>query len=338
MGLLTNQSPVSRSRSFGSGSPSVTIDTSKFFFYSNSPETLGTEDLADNGKYLNIASVNGTGQIYTWHRNGTGTTMKNCILVYNPNSYAVKVTVETYALTNYSYVGPDSAAWETYFRETQSTSITVAARGYGNLFLRNIAAGYTFGIIARVKITNVSTGANAGVTLYDLAYISNSGGGTSLAEKEGDTKARGKGAGYVVNITFPTMSPDAGGYYGYILGKTTDSMSGADCVPITDPETGVATLLAGAYGEVLKIRIPIKNSTGAARKFRIYIGSIGGAACPFAYYGGAFARYSSTNAAGTYIDVIETDTIANGSTSIIEFTTVVTAVASTPYIIGVRSM
>lgn len=336
--LLTGQSAISRTRSFGSGTPSVSIDTSKFFFYSNNPETFTANDLADSGKYFNIASVSGTGQIYTWHRNRSGSTIKNCILIYNPNSYSVKVTVETYALTNYEIVAPDDPAWKTYFRETQTTSVTVAANSYGNLFSRSILNGYTFGIIARVKITNANNGANAGVTLYDLGYISNSGGATSLADIEGTSKARGKGAGYVVSIIFPTIAPSTSTHCGYTLGKITDSMSGADCVPITDPETKVATPLAGAYGEVLKVKVPIQNTTGSARKFRIYIGSIGGASFPFVYYNGAFAQYPNRVEPETYVDVIETDTIANGSTTTIEFTTVVTAVASTPYVIGVRAM
>lgn len=340
--LLKSQTAVSRTPARLTASASnVTLNKSEFLFYSNNPETLDSADLADNGKYLNMASVSGNGQVYIWHANKTGQTIKHCVLVYNPNSYAVRINVTNYGLTNTSNTGAsDAVAWEKYYNG-QSTSLTVAAGGYGNLFLSSVPNNYNFGVVARLNIVKSGTSTAAGVTLYDLAYVSNSSGATGFATAESyaaTKRTRGKGAGYYTVITFPTVSPTNADGVGYTIAASNDSFSGADCSVITDGSGQASGVLEGAYGQQYNITIPIKNTTGSACKFRIYIGSRGGYAFPFVNFAGGIAKYTSAISSMQYVDVIETDTIASGSTASINFSTVVTAMAATPYFIGVRTV
>lgn len=342
--LLTNQEAVQRTLTPLSPSPGFTgtaeLNTSEFFFYSNSPETLDSSDLADNGKFLNRVSVTGRGQIYTWHHNNVGRTIKNSILIYDSNSFPVKVSVSNYGKTNTSNTGaPDVDAWKSYYDGT-STSVTVAAGGYGNLFLTDIPNRNNFGIIARVNVTNSNTSAAATVTMFDLAYISNSGGGTAFATPDpaSSKRLRGLGKGFYAYLQFPTLTPTNTTGCGITIAAKTDFFSGDDCSYITDPSGAFSDLLAGAYGQQYNITVPIKNTTGTTRKFRIFIGSRGGNCFPFVNFGNGIASYKSAAAALHYRDVIETDSIGNGATTSISFSTVVTALASTPYLIGARTI
>lgn len=340
--LLTDQSAVARTPNrLTASSSNAVINTSEFLFYSNNPETLDSSDLADNGRYLNMANVTGNGQIYIWHANQTGQTIKHCILIYNPNNYAVTVTATNYGLTNTSNTGAsDAEAWEDYYNG-QSTSVTVAAGSYGNLFLSTVYNNRNFGIVARVKIVKNGTTTASSVTLYDLAYTTNSGGAQSIATAESysDTKRpRGKGNGYYTALTFPVVTPTDTNGVGYTFGSSTDSFSGADIVYITDGSGQASGLLEGAYGQQFYITIPIKNTTNTARKFRIYIGSRGGYAFPFVNFAGSIAKYTSRIASMNYVDIIETDTIASGNTVNISFSTVITAMASAPYFVGIRTI
>lgn len=342
--LLTSQSAVSRSLTPltpGSGiSGTASLNTSEFFFYSNSPETLDTSDMADSGKFLNRVDVTGNGQIYTWHHNNVGKTIKACILIYNFNSFPVKVSVTNYGVTNTSNTGlPDVAAWQDYYKG-KSTSITVAAGGYGNLFLTSIPNGNNYGFVARVSVTNSNTSAAATVTMFDLAYITDSSSASAFATADpaSTKRRRGLGKGFYATLKFPTLSPTNTNGCGITIASDTDFFSGADCSDIVDPSGAVSGYLAGAYGQQFSVTIPIKNTTGTARKFRIFIGSRGGNSFPFVSFGSGIASYTTAAAAFTYRDVIETDTIANGASASVTFSTVVTALASTPYLIGARTI
>ena len=79
--ILRNQTQVARTGiSYPTTGGSVYLNPNEFFFYSNNQEKIQTKDLADSGKFLNRVSVGGTGQVYTWHANGCGRTIKSCIL------------------------------------------------------------------------------------------------------------------------------------------------------------------------------------------------------------------------------------------------------------------
>lgn len=339
--LLRNQTGVSRTPTILTASSSnVYINQNEYLFYSNSPETLDANDMADNTKFLNKVSVSGNGQVYTWHANGTGRTINNCILIYNPNNYDVTLQVTNYGLTNDSTKSlPDANAWEKYYNG-QNTSVTVAAGGYGNLFLRSIASGNHFGIVARINIVKKGTTNSASVVLYDLAYFSNSGNAQYFATADpADTKrARGKGNGFYVTIDLPTVAPTNTNGVGYSIAAASDAFGGVDCAYITDPSGSTSGRFQGAYGQQFQITIPIKNNTGTARKFRIYIGSRGGDAFPFVYFAKGIVKYNDRMTYYVYKDVIETDVIPNGSTIPVTFSTVVTAMAATPYFIGVRTV
>ena len=344
--LLTNHTGVVRNVTINAGnSNDVSLNQNEFFFYSNSPETLDMSDIADNGKFLNRVNVSGTGQIYTWHNNNTGSAIKNCILIYNPNSYAVQVNVTNYGLTNGG--GSDTAAWENYYNG-QNTTVTVAAGGYNNLFLRTIADGNNFGVVARATIVRSGTSTPASVTLMDLAYINDSGSASSFADEDPTStkRARGLGSGFYTSITFPTLIPTSSNCVGCTIASKEvvgvdntydDSFSGADCSYITDPSNKTTGPLQGGFGQQYYITIPIKNTTGITRKFRIVIGSRGGQHYPFVNFAGGIA-YSGPYDYTKYVDVIETDMIADGSTTTISFSTVIPAMSNTPYYIGVRAV
>lgn len=348
--LLKNQGAKSRNPQILQGNESnVYINKNEYFFYSNNPEALYSQHMADNGKYLNCVTVSGNGQIYTWHSNQTGQSIKNCILIYNPNSYAVQVKVTNYGLTDdATQTHSDADAWESYYNG-QNTSVTVAAGGFANLFLRTIGNNHHFGIVARANIVRSGTSTSASVTLYDLAYFTNSGSANSFATAEPLSKkrARGKGSGFYTTIQFPQLSPTNTDGVGYTIASKyvaavpdtyNDSFNGVDCSYITDPSGSTTGYLQGAFGQQFQITIPIKNTTGVARKFRIIIGSRGGKAFPFVNYNGGFAKYDPAIDKMTYVDVIETDTIPNNGMTTITFSTLVTAMSSSPYFIGVRTI
>lgn len=70
--LLKNQGSVKRYPTRVNGG-SVSFNTNEFLFISDSPETLDSSDLADNGCWLNrVENLRGTGQICVWHENKVG--------------------------------------------------------------------------------------------------------------------------------------------------------------------------------------------------------------------------------------------------------------------------
>lgn len=337
--LLRNQTQEERPNiSYPTSGGSVYLNPNEFFFYSNNPETLDTNDLADNGKFLNRVSVGGVGQVYTWHANGCGKTIKSCILIYNPNSYDVTINVTHYGLTNTSNNSlPDSAAWQSYYNG-KSTSITVAANGYGNLFPQTIGSNCNYGVVARVNIVRRGSTTPATVTMFDLAYASKSDTATAFAAAEQNTRRRGKGVGFYASVAFPTVSPTTTSGIGFRIAASSDFFSGKDCSYITDPSNAASGILEGAYGQQFYVTIPVSNATGTTRKFRIYIGSNGGYCFPFVSFNNSIVCYTTCKKDRKmyYTDVIETDNIAPGKTESVSFSTVVTAMAATPYVIGAR--
>ena len=342
--LLTNlrrEDAVSRSPQLLTNEGSASINTNEFFFYSNSPESFNAEALADRGKFLNsVSNLSGTGQIYTWHRNKTNSSIKNCLLFYNPNSYQVTVNVTNYGLTSISE-GTDLNAWKDYY-DGNSTSLTIAAGGYANMFLRTIPNNYCFGIVARATIVRSGTSTPAGVTIWDLAYIDSSKSGNAagfadLHDPEDEDRNRGSGTGFYTTINAPTLSPaNSTNGVGFTIGANTDTFNGNDCSYITDPSGKTSGRLAGAYGQQFYVNLPIHNSSSSAKTYRIFIGSTGGGSFPFVYLNGSIAKLTGNAIdAFKYIDVIE-ETVPANQTKTVSFSTVVAAMASTPYVIGAR--
>ncbi len=336
--LLTGQTGVSRSPQILTSGGSAGLNTNEFFFYSNSPETLDSTDLADAGCFLNkVTNLQGTGQIYTWHENGVGSTIKNCILVYNPNNYDIKINITNQGLTLNNNWGSDADAWASYYSGT-SSSLTVSSNSYGNLFLRDIPNGYCFGIVARITVVKNGTTTPAPVTLWDLVYTSNSGGGSAFATADPTStlRARGKGAGFYTTVTCPSITPLDTNGIGITLGASSDTFLGNDCSTITDPSGSTSGKLQGAYGQQFSVTVPIKNSSSTSKTYRIFIGSIGGGSYPFVNYAGTTVKYTSKVTAFKFVDVLEQVVPANTTTNV-TFSMVITAMASTPYVVGVRT-
>ncbi|MGG0824246.1 hypothetical protein ABE099_15385 [Paenibacillus turicensis] len=315
-----------------------------FFFYSNNPESVAKTALADNGYFLNRAPVKGTGQIYTWHSNKTGSAISNCILIHNPNAFPVKVSSSNYGLTKFAGVQPDSNAWLSFWNTSMSSPITVTIQpgGYGNIFLQNqIPNNGVFGIIARVSVTNAQNNTDASVTFWDLAYISNSGNGNAAATVDGSNRVRGIGQGGYWNTTkFDALaSTDSKGKY-YTLAAAGDTFNGVDVPWVADYSGGASGGVLGNYGQQINITLPIRNTSSSSRKFQIFIGSSGGSLFPCFYYKGIGYRYSPYNQWGNVpgwygLDILELE--VGGSSTVSEsFQVVVPAVSSTPLAIGAR--
>lgn len=339
--LLKNQPGYARSVTRVSGG-SASLNTNEFFFYSNSPEQLDSSDMADSTKFLNrVDGLKGVGQIYVWHENKVGKTINKCILVYNPNSFPIKVNITNSGLTDLSSPGPEAAAWANYHKGVSLPSVQVNANGYANLFLGSVANGHTYGIVARINITKTDGAAitGSGATLWDLAYLNDSGSATGFAaaDPSGTMRARGNGAGFYTTISAPTLSPTNTNGVGFWLGANDDNFGGADCSYITDPSGSTSGKLQGAYGQQLNITIPIKNTFSTTKTFRVMIGSLGGMCCPFAYYNGDTAYYNTLTPTGKYIDVLEIS-IATNTTFSVNFTMVVPACTDTSYLVGARTV
>ncbi|WP_028562576.1 hypothetical protein [Paenibacillus pinihumi] len=343
--VINNSSPFL----FGYDSPAprgtgTTSLSGGFFFYSNNPESVLNTATADSGYYLNRAPVKGTGQIYTWHSNKTGSALTNCILIHNPNAFPVRITSSNYGTTKYAGVQPDSNAWLSFWNTSMNSplSVTVQPGGYGNIFLQGqIPHGGVFGIIARVSVKNANDNSDASVTLWDLAYISNSGNGNAAAAVDGTNRVRGIGQGGYWNTTvFNALSPtDSKGRY-YTLAAAGDTFNGTD-VPWVADYSGLASGgVLGNYGQQINVTLPIYNNSNSYRKYRIFIGSTGGSLFPCLYYNGIGYRYSPTNEWGNIsgwygLDILKVG--VNGNSTVSEsFQVVVPAVSSAPLAIGAR--
>jgi hypothetical protein len=278
--------------------------------------------------------------VYTWHQNNSGYTLTSVLLIYNYNSYTIKVSAPNYGLTNGT--DSDSAAWKSYFGG-QSTSVTIPAGGYQSLYTRSIQNGKNWGIISRLNITNNSTGASAGATVFDLAYYdsSKSGNAQSFAPVDGSPCQRGKGNDFFANVTCTlpiTSSHGTNGQrvnFGSIRGS---SFSGNECVTLVDASGQVGGKLEGAYGEQMNITVTVQNQTGSSRSFRIYLGSSSGDHTPVCSLNGSTVSYNNIATQRTYYDVIDLGVISNGSSTAVNFFSVLPGGTSTPYSFGARPL
>lgn len=341
--LLKNQPAIPRTLSpTTTGSGSVYINPNEFLFYSNDPETFHEDDLADNGKFLCRENVSGNGQIYVWHHNATNMVINHTILVYNANNFDVTVEASNYGLTNTTNTAlPDTVAWQSYYNG-QATQINVAAKGYANLFPRWIGNGNNFGIVARVNIyQRGNKSVAAGVTMFDLVYDTNSGGGTNYASPDDPKRRRGKGGGYYCTMTLPRTAPINSTGIGYSYGASANTFfKGQELSYIQDSGNQGSGILEGGFGMQFNITIPVYNATGISQKFRIFMGSRGGHFIPFVNFNGDIATSQTiTDGSGMkYMDVIETDILAPNQVRNYTFSTVIPALSDTPYMVGVRCL
>ena len=316
-----------------------------FLFYSNNPESVNTAALAENGRYLNRATVTGSGQVYTWHVNKTGRAISNSLHIINENNFPIRISVNTRALTNHA-LRSDNDAWITFWGGSGATTITIQAGGSSSLFIQNnISNDNVFGIIGRINITHTSV-SPAPETLHDVAYIANPSGAGEFAEIQGSgsdpgSKRRGfANSGFWQTMNFHTLSPnDLNGSF-YTISKYDATFSGEDLVQINDPSGATSGGLAGSYGCQININLKIHNTDPIARNFRIYLASRGGLCFPCFHYNNGRFRFGARGTWGHIpafqaIDIIEVN-INRNVTMTVPFQIVVPAVASTPYVIGAR--
>ncbi|MGI5921633.1 MAG: hypothetical protein ACOX6I_07840 [Syntrophomonadaceae bacterium] len=309
------------------------VFTGGFLFYSNNPETVYNDHLADNGCWLNQGLVSGRGQIYVWHQNGTNKTINADLLVTNPNSTSIMVKSNQYGLTNGMDVS-DVRAWDTYLTSRQAgISIMVEPGQTVPLFNQAVAPSYNYGIVAAVNITDIN-GNPAQAFLEDIAYhqkISK----VKFAGYDGTKRCRGIGSSYQSIITFDPVKITDRNFYAYSIGAREDSLDGKDLVKIKDGSNNKESLLEGNYGQVMTINLPIKNSYRSNQNFAVFIGSIGGYSFPLVELNKTSCIYVPVKPFSAY-DMIQTGKINRGSTVTVSFTLVIPALSSTPLIIGVH--
>lgn len=355
---------------------SVVRTETEGFFYSNNPEDVNPEDLADSGKYLTFNGVKSNGQLYTWHRNTSGKTISSVILVYNHNAFPIKVTFTNIGLS--CLTGNDKAAWESYYTGTKSETKEIPAQGYMSMLVQNnIPYKYNFGKIARYSITNKNTGAAATAFFYDLAYNLSQNAGNAHAFAASDdprdetpsstkknSKRRGVGNGFYNYLTIGTASKpveltdskseraasiggvDAQSSTYPVTGNIYDSFNGKDMVIITggtgDKNNGSlqnndSGYLYGAYGMQMRVTMTVKNSSTRAREIRIFLGCNSGCQFPvFARLDKKFYAINNPVPDGSLRDVITLGTVAAGATQTITFDTVNLAQSAAPFYIGAR--
>lgn len=336
-------------------SPAGSVSSSGgFFFYSNSPEAVTSSALADNGYFLNKYTATGSGQVYSWHRNTSGNTLTAGLRIYNPNSFAIKVSSSNYGLTKNVY--NDVAAWWNFWGGN-STSVVINANSWGNIFMQSsipvgssTVAG-TWGYVARLSITNNATGTNASADLYDIAYKTSPAASlTTWAAKDpgSTTKRRGYATSgyYWCTVTANTINMTSSSTPQVIsFGASSSSMSnlcGVE-VPTIDPSGQAGGRLEGNYGVQHHFTIPVKNTTSSAMKIRLFAGNQGaGGSCTaqiaFNGFGGQTGGCSNLWASiGQSADLIE-DTIPAGQTATYTLQLVIPAGTCAPYALGVRKV
>jgi len=182
----------------------ASVGTGGYFFYSNNPEEIGAPSpgpwLADNGYWLLKEPVFGRGRVFMWHQNTTGSSIWEALVIENPNAFPILVTAP------FAGVRPPGDGVDMWYRFYQGggPQITIPAGQFGNLFMTSVGPGGIYGVVADVAITQVDGIVNANAYLYDLAWVSNSGGATMQAPAVG-TQLRGLGNGYFISVALNTM-------------------------------------------------------------------------------------------------------------------------------------
>ena len=339
--LIHNSTPTSRTPTFKTTGCSTYRNTTEHFFYSNNPEELAYAHTADSGKWLCRETVSGTVQLYTWHHNkvsvnGVNKSINSTILIYNPNSFAVDITISNQGVTSMSYNTTgfsDYNAWENYVNSS-SAVITVQSGQYYNIFNRQIPYNYVFGVVAKIQTKRSGTSTVAGVTLFDIAYVSNSAGATACAASTDPLRRRGNGNGFYQTLQFGTLEFANSTPQAYKFAASLEGVFGGDdCSYISDESGQASGLLEGGFGQIFVVRLPIKNNFSTSKTFKIFLGSIGGSSFPFAYLGNDLAKYGQTDAL-KYIDIVNLGSIGAGETLTEPFSIVIPASSATPYIIG----
>jgi hypothetical protein len=305
-----------------------------FLFYSNNPEYVYYSDLADRGCWLNRAEVKGSGQVYTWHNNATGTEIKSYLSITNPHRTSIFIESSHYGLTNALHA-TDAKAWKNYFDSNQTAiKVEVKPGETVQLFKQSIDRYNNFGIVAALNITDIN-GNPATALLKDIAHNYPGNHTYKYARSDGTSRNRGVGSSYQTTITFKPVALTGNNYFTFSLGSANDSLNGEDLLEIKDGSNNNEGLLAGNYGQIMTINIAIKNAYKADQNFGIFIGSIGGYSYPFVRLEETSLVSFPVKPFRTY-DMIQSGKIDLGSIKTVSFDLVIPALSSTPLIIGVH--
>lgn len=325
------------------------------FFYCNNPETIDYSDLADSGKFLTRNGVLGEGSLYTWHCNNTQRTIHSVILIYNPDTVPIHVTLTNIGLTNQAS-GSDRTAWENYYTGGSSETVTVAPGGYASVLSQVIPNGNVFGKIAKYNIKFEGEPGPGFAYFYDLVYYQDSSSAVDFAIGDNpgngliNSRRRGVGEWYQNDLSvtridltedLPARAVTIGGINAQ-KDNFMDSFLGDDMVEIVGgsgrPNEHDNGFLYGAYGLPIKMTFNINNETDQDREVRIFMGCENTSVPVMAFYNGEFfhADNGSYVAAGNVRDVITLGVIPAYRSREITFETANLAQSASPFFIGTR--
>lgn len=309
-----------------------------FIFYCDRPEPVMIEDLTDSGKWLNKAEVTGIGQVYVWHHNKTGKSIKSCLLIHNPNGFPITIDVKRAGLTQHKE-GPDTKAWVDYFKGCNSKKIEIEPNSYNNVFLRTINSNEIFGSIAELEITKKGTSEHAKVNLYDIAFLDDRKSGNAKAYATSDAKhLRGVGNSYITSL-MPATIEISGNPKILEIGNTKSSFGKKELIDIIDNSNYSNEKLLGCFGQQIDVSLIAKNSSASAGCFKIFMGSKGGPSHPvFKLSDGTtdYRNWVGTDQIQRAADLIEIGIINSGESKLINFSVAVSGMGSAPFVIGVR--
>ncbi len=208
--------------------------------------------------------VSGTAQLFTWHNNNTGFPVNGAIVVHNPNSFQVTMTI--YNVGVKTGFGGGVQMWYDYFTSPQAT-VTIASGAtviIDSLSVTNVPNTYPWGLVALVNFSGPSGAAS--VAVYDVAYFDSTANlpSAKLAPNDATTGKRGLGSGYstpiqasihVANSAVP-VNPSL--ITQYTCMTDLDSFSGDDVPVVTDPDGGQSKL-QGCYGCIQPVVLTVYN-------------------------------------------------------------------------------
>lgn len=333
----------------------LSFNDGNFIFYSDSPEPVTESALATKGAWLNKGTVKGNGHLYLWHHNVSGKNLDSCVMIYNPNKYDIRVNVKASGLTNDSkdIWKPDTKAWKEYLREQNKSSIKIGAGQFGHILdKRQIAKNHVFGTIANIEIVDLKGRASKAI-LYDFATVSKkeqkyTDNMDHFATAEVGIRPRGVGDSYIINMDFDTLVIDETAHNNntksdyvkfYSLGYDDDSFGGKDMIYVKDESGEASGKILGNFGQIMRIKLPIKNNTSKSGKFKICVGSTDADCLAVVKLGNNIETYNwispKTKRNHYFAESIEIDNIPAGETRYVEFDAILGAMGTAPFAIVV---
>ena len=307
------------------------------FVYCNYPERVTSNDKADTNsrKYLNSSNVSGKCHVYSWHENKTGNSAYHALHISNRGSSTITVKVTNYGLTNNVY--NDLQGWKNYFGTKYNNTYVLDQGTSINLFQQYVANNAPCGYVGFIDIIGGSA------RLQDVFYSSSPNDPIYQATSNDpldDLRRRGMDPnGHIFNLTTPTITVTNSQISEMIVFGSDDNNSFGN-----DEKASMSgKSLVGCFGQIMNIKMLIKNGSTTSKKAKICIASRGGAS---RFLVGLTTDPTFTNThsvitsglvdAKTFVDIIETDSIPAGATREVSFFTVVPADSFGPTALSAR--